>query len=58
MKRWWGKLTDDDIQYIAGSREKLAGILQERCGLNQQAAHERVEEFLEDLKERFKMHQV
>ena len=58
VKRWWGKLTDDDIQYIAGSSEKLVGILQERYGLNRQAAHEKVNEFLQDMQTRLKAHQV
>ena len=28
----WGKLTDDDLDVIAGNRDKLAGRLQERYG--------------------------
>jgi len=28
----WGKLTDDDLNQIAGKRDKLVGILQERYG--------------------------
>lgn len=33
VKRQWGKLTDDDLTQIEGSRERLAGVLQERYGL-------------------------
>ena len=29
IKQQWGKLTDDDLDYIAGSRDKLIGKLQE-----------------------------
>ena len=29
----WGKLTDDDIDVIAGRREQLAGKIQERYGI-------------------------
>jgi uncharacterized protein YjbJ (UPF0337 family) len=29
MKEWWGKLTDDDFDVIAGRRDKLVGTLQE-----------------------------
>lgn len=28
----WGKLTDDDLDVIAGKRDKLVGVLQERYG--------------------------
>jgi uncharacterized protein YjbJ (UPF0337 family) len=33
VKQQWGKLTDDDLAQIAGSREKLEGIIQERYGI-------------------------
>jgi uncharacterized protein YjbJ (UPF0337 family) len=29
-KKWWGKLTDDDLEKIDGKRDKLIGFLQER----------------------------
>jgi uncharacterized protein YjbJ (UPF0337 family) len=32
VKEWWGQLTDDDLDIIAGKRDKLAGKLQERYG--------------------------
>jgi uncharacterized protein YjbJ (UPF0337 family) len=32
VKEWWGRLSDDDIDVIAGTRDKLAGKLQERYG--------------------------
>ena len=33
VKQQWGKLTDDDLTQIAGSREKLEGMIQERYGI-------------------------
>jgi len=30
VKQQWGKLTDNDLEYIAGKRDKFAGKLQER----------------------------
>ena len=33
VKQQWGKLTDDDLTQINGSREKLEGIIQERYGI-------------------------
>ena len=35
MKEWWGKLTDDDFDVIAGKRDKLVGKLQEQLRLGQ-----------------------
>jgi len=32
-KAQWGKLTDDDLQVVAGHREQLAGRIQERYGI-------------------------
>jgi len=29
LKSWWGKLTDDDFEKIAGKRDRLLGMLQE-----------------------------
>jgi uncharacterized protein YjbJ (UPF0337 family) len=55
VKKWWGKLTDDDIDRIEGSNEKLAGILQERYGYTRQAALEQIADFLEDVEEKLKM---
>jgi uncharacterized protein YjbJ (UPF0337 family) len=33
VKQQWGKLTNDDLTQINGSREKLEGIIQERYGI-------------------------
>jgi uncharacterized protein YjbJ (UPF0337 family) len=52
LKKWWGRLTDDDIQRIEGSKAKLAGILQERYGYSRQAAEEQVAMFLEKVEAR------
>jgi len=32
-KAQWGKLTDDDLDVVAGRREQLAGRIQERYGI-------------------------
>src|SRR4030095_3746342 len=32
VKQWWGKLTDDDLDRIDGTMDKLVGTLQERYG--------------------------
>ncbi|KAA3638761.1 MAG: CsbD family protein [Proteobacteria bacterium] len=41
----WGKLTDDDLDVIAGKQQKLVGRLQERYGYNKDKAEKAVEEW-------------
>lgn len=38
MKEEWGKLTDDDLEMIAGRKEQLLGKLQERYGYAKEQA--------------------
>jgi uncharacterized protein YjbJ (UPF0337 family) len=33
IKEKWGKLTDDDLDTVAGQRDQLVGRIQERYGL-------------------------
>ena len=42
-KVWWGKLTDDDLETVSGSFDKLIGLLQEKYGYTQQQAEEEYE---------------
>jgi uncharacterized protein YjbJ (UPF0337 family) len=42
MKELWGKLTDDDIVKIEGSRDKLLGAIQERYGYTREKAEEEI----------------
>ena len=41
----WGKLTDDDLEVIAGKRDQLAGRLQERYGLAKDAVELHIKAF-------------
>ena len=41
----WGKLTDDDLDRISGLREQLVGKLQERYGLDKEAAEKQADEW-------------
>jgi uncharacterized protein YjbJ (UPF0337 family) len=38
MKEQWGKLTDDDLDVIAGRREQLLGRIQSRDGVAREDA--------------------
>ena len=42
VKKWFGSLTDDDIKYINGDRQKLYGKLQERYGWDRMKAEDEV----------------
>jgi len=45
VKTQWGKLTDDDLDEIAGKSEKLIGTLQERYGFQRDRAERELSEF-------------
>lgn len=42
VKEQWGKLTDDDLDVIAGKRDQLLGRIQERHGITREQAEEQV----------------
>ena len=42
----WGKLTNDELDRIAGKREELVGLIQEKYGYAREQAEEEVNEFL------------
>jgi uncharacterized protein YjbJ (UPF0337 family) len=41
----WGKLTDDDLDVIAGQREHLLGKIQERYGVAKDVAESQISEW-------------
>jgi uncharacterized protein YjbJ (UPF0337 family) len=44
----WGKLTEDDIDRIAGNKDKLIGALQERYGYVWDEARQMVDRYLDE----------
>lgn len=46
VRRQWGKLTDDDLERIAGKRDVLVTRLQSHYGLTKQEAQKRVDEWV------------
>ena len=42
-KKWWGKLTDDDLDQIEGERDKLVGLVQEKYGYAREEAEAEVD---------------
>ena len=51
VKQQWGKLTDDDLDYIAGKRESFIGKLQERYGIQRDEAQKRIDDWAKLQKE-------
>jgi len=51
LRQQWGKLTDDDLDMIAGSREKFVGLVQERYGIAREEAQKRADEWARSLRE-------
>ena len=45
IKLTWGKLSEDDLTAIAGQRDRLVGLLQERYGYEKAVAENKVEQF-------------
>ena len=45
LRTKWGKLTDDDLEVIAGSRDRLVGRLQELYGIRKEEAERQIEEW-------------
>ena len=42
VKERWGKLTDDDLTAISGSKDRLVGKVQERYGIAKEEAEQQV----------------
>lgn len=51
VKQQWGKLTDSDLDQIAGRRDVLVGKLQERYGMVREEAQSKADEWLRALRE-------
>jgi uncharacterized protein YjbJ (UPF0337 family) len=43
LKMKWAKLTDDDLEFIAGKKDQLVGKIQERYGISKEEAQKQVE---------------
>lgn len=45
VRERWGKLTDDDLDVIAGRRDQLAGLLQKHYGAAREDIERQIREF-------------
>ena len=42
LKQKWAKLTDDDLQYVAGKNDELLGRIQKRTGETREAVEKAI----------------
>jgi uncharacterized protein YjbJ (UPF0337 family) len=49
LRAKWGKLTDNDVELIAGKKDILIGKIQERYGHSKDEAEKQVDAFYEEL---------
>jgi len=47
VRKQWGKLTDDDLEFMAGSKDQFVGRLQERYGIKKEEAQKQADEWLQ-----------
>lgn len=47
----WGKLSDDQLEVIAGKREQLVGRVQEQYGIGKDEAEKQVDRFASSFKD-------
>lgn len=52
VKSWWGRLTDDDFDRIAGQKDRLVGTLQEKYGYTRDMAQREVDRHLKEYDEK------
>jgi len=48
-KQRWARLTDDDLLFIAGQREKLRGRLQQTYGTQKEEVEKDIDAFIDEL---------
>jgi uncharacterized protein YjbJ (UPF0337 family) len=46
VKQQWGKLTDDDLEKIAGKRDQLVGKIQHSYGIAKEDAEKQLNEWV------------
>ena len=49
VKEKWGNLTDDDLDRVAGQREQLEGVIQQRYGIAKDQVKKDVDTWLESV---------
>jgi uncharacterized protein YjbJ (UPF0337 family) len=47
-KEWWGKLTDDDLEQVAGRLDKLVGLIQQKYGFTREEAETEIDAWIDE----------
>ena len=50
-RKWWGQLTDDELDKVNGRIEELVGLLQQRYGYAREAAEQEIDKRLKEYAE-------
>ena len=45
VREQWGKLTDNDLEQIAGKKDQLVGRIQERYGISREVAQQQADQW-------------
>ena len=53
-KAWWGKLTDNDLDRVAGKFEVLVGLLEEKYGYTHEQAADEIDRRVTNYEARLK----
>lgn len=53
VREKWGELTDDDLDRVAGNRDRLMGLLQEKYGWSRDEAQREIDAFTLDAETRY-----
>jgi uncharacterized protein YjbJ (UPF0337 family) len=54
IRGWWGKVTDDDLDKIAGQFDVFVGLLQEKYGYSREQAEEEINQKMNEYETRLK----
>ena len=52
LREKWGKLTDQDVEAMAGHKDQLVGALKERYGMEKEKAHEEIDRWVNTLRDK------
>jgi uncharacterized protein YjbJ (UPF0337 family) len=52
LRSWWGRLSDNDFEKIAGKKDRLIGMLQEKYSYTREAAQQEVDRRFREYEDR------
>jgi len=52
LRSWWGRISESDFEKIAGKKDRLIGMLQEKYGYTREAAQQEMERRFREFDER------